>query len=113
MTPGTQKITIYKGVDFYFRLNWKDANEDAIPITGWSVQCDVRTSPTAEIAFSLNPEITDGAAGEVTMELSKTETDALTAGKYEYDLVFTTEAGERVGPLIKGPLFVKELNSQL
>jgi hypothetical protein len=113
MIPASQKITIYKGVDFYFQLTWKDSTETAIPITGWTVQCDVRKSPTGDVEFSLNPEITDGAAGEVTMELTKTETDALTAGRYRYDLVFTTSAGERVGPLISGPVVVTELNSQL
>ena len=113
MEPAKPTITIYKGVDFFYKVIWKDANETEIPITNWTVQCDVRKSPSTAIAFSLNPVITDGAGGEVTMSLTKTETDALTCGSYRYDLVFTTEAGERVGPLIAGRLFVKELNSQL
>lgn len=115
MIPGNYDITIFKGISFYNQIVWTDnaTTPVAINITGWTPQCDVRRSPSRDVVFSITCAIPTGTDGATNLTMTKTQTDALTAGTYKYDLVFTNTSSERVGPLISGKVTVVELNSQL
>ena len=113
MTPGAYNITIYRGIDFNREIIWTGASGVAVPITGWTAQCDVRVSPNQEVAFSFTTDIPTGTDGKTTLALTKAQTDVLNVGTYYYDLVFTNDSSQRVGPLISGTVTVVELNSQI
>jgi hypothetical protein len=114
MTPGTLDLTIYKGVRFTRTLTCLDADGVAVDLTGYTAQADVRQKPTSpHVSFNLNPDIPTGTDGVITFEKIETDTDALTAGLYGWDLVLINGDDERLGPFIIGPVYVKDINSKI
>ncbi len=113
MTPGTLDLTIYKGITFGRTLTCLDADGVAVDLTGYTAQADVRQKPTSpHVSFDLNAAIAvDPTTGVITLSLTDTETDALTAGFYGWDLVLIN-GGDRLGPFIIGGVNVQAVNSQ-
>jgi hypothetical protein len=112
MIAGKLDLEIKKGCTFYKVLTWEDSAGTPIDITGWTPQCDARKSLSGDVEFDLGVTVTDGAAGEFTMEISDEDTAELTAGSYRYDLIFDKPDGTRSEPVIEGRVVVKQVNSQ-
>lgn len=59
------------------------------------------------LSFSLNPSILDAASGKLTIELSDTETAALTEGRYVFSIFIVSSLGIKIriarGKLIVSP----------
>lgn len=93
--PGQYDITIYQGATYDTTFTWKDENEDAVNLTGYSARLQARESVGAvETFLSLNStdspnDITlGGAAGTIRVVISATATAALTeSGVYDLELV--------------------------
>lgn len=113
MTPVTHNLTIRRGITFGpLTFEFKDDAGDPVDLTGWQIFADVRKKPTDEVAFSLEPEITDAEAGIAVIEFTDEETDELTAGSYGWDLVLQNPDGERLGPYLAGRVSVKTIYTQ-
>ncbi|MFA7302071.1 MAG: hypothetical protein WC069_07200, partial [Candidatus Shapirobacteria bacterium] len=97
MTPAALNLTIIKGITFGpVLITCKDSGGAAVNLTGWSVTADARQSPSKAVAFSLAPQITDAAAGQITVGFSDEQTNALPAGTFRWDLVLERPTGERL-----------------
>lgn len=116
MTPATLNLTIYRGITFGpIVITCKDSDGVVVDLTGYSVFADARKDPlnvNTPIAFSLDPEITDADAGEITMTFTDEQAETKPLGKFGWDLVLQNPAGERLGPFIVGKVTVKLLNTQ-
>lgn len=109
-TPGHYDFTIYQGATFSRVLTWRDENNDAINLSGYTARMQLRESTDAGDAFvSLTTEnggiALGGAAGTVTLTISAADTAAIgeTAGVYDLELV---SAGGVVTRLLEGEVLI-------
>jgi len=113
MKAARLNLTIVKGITFGpLLINCKNAAGQPVDLTDWSVFAEVRVNPKAALAFSLEPEITEAAAGEITIGFTDEETQELPAGHYGWDLVLERPSGERLGPYVTGKLTVAPIYTQ-
>lgn len=109
---GIYNITCNQGATFSRTITWTDAARNAINITGYTARMHVRslvTSATTIIELTTaNGRITISGptAGQVTLTISATDTAAIPADKYVYDLELVSPAGV-VNRIIEGNFVVK------
>lgn len=90
--PGIYNIALQRRADHSITLQFKDSNDDAINLTGWSVAAQTwnknRTTKYADFAI----DYTNRVAGTVTISLTDTQTEALPDEVY-YDVLLTNPSG--------------------
>ena len=90
--PGIYNIALQRRADHSITLQFKDSNDDAINLTGWSVAAQTwnknRTTKYADFAI----DYTNRIAGTVTISLTDTQTEALPDEVY-YDVLLTNPSG--------------------
>jgi hypothetical protein len=112
MTPVSRNLDIVQGLTFGpILFTAKDSSNVVVDITGWSAFAEARAKPCGALAFDIEPEVTDAAAGEIEIEFTDAETAALPIGRYGWDLVLENPAGERFGPFAAGTVSVRELHT--
>jgi hypothetical protein len=103
-------LTIPAGATYSQTINWKTGSPAAfVNTTGFSARMQLRTSYSAATA-SLELTTTNGRisltnAGVITLSLTATETAALAAGRYVYDLEMVSSGGQ-VTRLLEGVVTV-------
>ncbi len=112
-TPYNLPLTITKGVT-YGPVIFQFKNEDQTPFDltdggTWKVFAYARRTKDATFKIDLNPIITDAAGGEVTVQFSDEQTNAMMGGEYGWDMVLEVPTGERIGPYFAGTLKIKEV----
>jgi hypothetical protein len=86
------------------------ATDNPVDLSTFGVEAKVRRTVNAtDIYIDLNPSITDGPGGEVTIpSITSAVTDALEfTGTFKWDLIFT-QGAERFGPFVKGSFIVAD-----
>lgn len=98
--PGNYDITIYQGASFDRTLTWEVGTPPTkVNLTGYTGRMQIRESLAAGTAVieltNANGRITlGGTAGTVRLDMSATDTAALNAGQYIYDLELVSSGGE-------------------
>jgi hypothetical protein len=101
MSAGLYNITAEQGATYSLLITWLDQNHTPINITGYTAQMEVRYSlGTSGEASPPILTLTDtsgltlgGAAGTITVLVSATDTAALPATDYDYDLFLHNTGG--------------------
>lgn len=88
--PGTDTIAVYLGEDVVLTFVM-DPVED---VTGWTLLFTAKTK--AGIEVEANAVVTDGPAGEFTVDLADTDIESLGVGRHNYDVWRTDAGSERV-----------------
>ena len=101
----TADLCIPQGATFSRVIKWK-ADGSLVNLTGYIARAQIRpTAASATTTLSLTTENTrialGGTAGTITLSISATDTAALTAGRYVYDLELVS-AGGIVTRLLQG-----------
>ena len=90
--PGTYNFTLQRRADYSIALQFKDSNDDAINITGYTVAAQVwdqnRTKKYADFAITY----TDRVNGQVSIALTDAQTSVLPDEAY-YDVLLTDGSG--------------------
>lgn len=60
----------------------------------------------------LEAAITNAALGEITIELTGAQTNQFAIGDYIWDLVLQEPGGQRIPPLLAGPLTIEDYVSR-
>lgn len=99
--PGTYDFTIYQGATFSRVLTWKDENDTAINLTGYTARMQIRQRITGDTLIALTTEngriALGGSAGTVTLTISASDTAAITTdGVYDLELVSGSEVVTRL-----------------
>ena len=107
MAAGTLDFTIEQGATFNLLLTWK-INTVLVNLTGYTARLAARVDvEDTEVILSLttsNGGITlGGAAGTISLDQTATQTTALFAGTYIYDLELVSGGGT-VTRLVQGEL---------
>lgn len=92
ITPATYNITLQRRADYYVTLQFKDSNDAAIDLTGWTVSSQVWNEARSKKYADFSVEYTDREAGTVKISLSDTQTASFADTLY-YDVLLTDSDG--------------------
>ena len=88
-------IFIDQGATFTTTVTVTDANGDAVSLSGYSVAAQIRKTFLSSSATAFTATISNASAGEITITLSPTQTAALEAGRFVYDVLITASGGDK------------------
>ena len=105
--PGTYNFTLQRRSDHTIPLVFKDGNNNAINLTGFTVAAQVweetRTTKFADFSVSY----TDRTAGSVSITLTDAQTATFTPQILKYDVLLIDASGNREHYL-EGTIFMSE-----
>jgi hypothetical protein len=93
-------IIIDQGTTFTTVINLTDDNGDAIDLTGYTGDSEMRKHYTSSNSQSFSISL-GGTSGSVTLSLTATQTANLTPGRYVYD-VEVTSGSNVVSRIVEG-----------
>lgn len=104
--PGRYDITLQRRADYSVSLQFKDSNDAAVDLTGYTVYAQVwdkaRTSKAADFEIAY----TDREDGRVTISLTDEQTTVF-SDELRYDVLLENPSGEREYYL-EGIIFVSQ-----
>ena len=107
ITPGTYNMTVQRRSDHNFQLVFKDSNNAAIDLTGYTVEAQVweetRTTKYADFGITY----TDRANGKIDIALTDTQTATFSPELLKYDVLLTDTNGLKEYYL-EGNIFMSE-----
>lgn len=86
-------IFIDQGANYSNIITVTGTSGTALDLTGYTVASQMRKSYASSTAFSLNPTIYNAVNGQVRMTLTAVQSEAITPGRYLYDLEITSSGG--------------------
>lgn len=98
MNPVTQNLTIYQGATWSQKVIWRTgATRTLVNLAGYSARMQIRPSAasgttTADLTTANGKITLGGVTGEISLALTATETGAIAAGEYAYDLELVSGA---------------------
>ncbi len=105
--PATYDMTVQRRSDHSIQLVFKDSNDDAINLTGFTVAAQVweetRTTKYADFAVTY----TNRTAGTVDIALTDTQTATFSPNELKYDVLLTNPSGLKEYYL-EGTIYVSE-----
>ena len=88
-------IFIDQGADFTTTVTVTDSNGDAVSLVGYSAAAQIRKSYSSSTSTAFTTSVSNASGGEITITLSDTQTAALEAGRYVYDVLITASGGDK------------------
>ena len=93
VTPGSYNMTVQRRSDHSVQLVFKDSNNDAIDLTGYTVEAQVweetRTTKYADFVVTY----TNRTAGTIDIALTDTQTATFIPSILKYDVLLTNPSG--------------------
>ena len=105
--PGTYNFTLQRRADHSIPLLFKDSNNSAINLTGYTVEAQVWEETRTTKYADFTTTYTDRAAGSVSIALTDTQTATFTPEVLKYDVLLTAPSGSKEYYL-EGTIFVSE-----
>ena len=107
IAPGTYNMTVQRRSDHAIQLVFKDGNNNAINLTGFTVEAQVweetRTTKYADFVVTYTNRVT----GTIDIALTDTQTATFSPDVLKYDVLLTDGAGLKEYYL-EGTIFVSE-----
>lgn len=92
--PGKYDILLQRRADYSVLLQFKDSLNAVIDLTGWTVAAQVWDPPRANKYADFTVVNTDLINGQITLKLSRTDTETFPHSAV-YDVLMEDTAGER------------------
>ena len=105
--PGTYNFTLQRRSDHSIPLLFKDGNDAAIDLTGYTVEAQVWEETRTTKYADFTTTYTDRSAGSVSIALTDTQTATFTPDILKYD-VLLIDAGGSKEYYLEGTIFVSE-----
>mgnify|MGYP004002826981 FL=1 len=86
-------LYIDQGTDYTITVDVTDSAGDVLDLTGFTATAQVRKTYTSSSLSATFFTSINAAAGQVTISLTDTQTSALQAGRYVYDLNIESGGG--------------------
>ena len=107
ITPGTYNMTVQRRADHSIQLVFKDSNNAAISLVGYTVAAQVWDQPRSNKYADFIVTYTNRSTGTVDIALTDTQTGTFTPEVLKYDVALTNPAGLKEYYL-EGTIFVSE-----
>ena len=88
-------IFIDQGATFTTTVTETDSNGDAVNLSGYSVAAQIRKTFLSSSATAFTATISNASSGEITISLTDTQTTALEAGRFVYDVLINASGGTK------------------
>ncbi|OUX54452.1 MAG: hypothetical protein CBE47_01060 [Pelagibacteraceae bacterium TMED287] len=96
-------IFIDQDATFTTTVTVNDSTGSALNLTGYTAVAQIRKTYLSSSATSMTVAFaTDRSTGQITLSLTATQTGALKAGRYVYDLAITTSDSATTTRVIEG-----------
>ena len=100
-------LTIDQGASFKAEIDVKDADGDALDLTGFTGAGQMRKTYASSTATNFTVEFkSPRTTGTLTISLTATQTNAIKAGRYVYDVEITKTADAEVTRVVEGQIDV-------
>ena len=86
-----QNLYIDQGTTYSLTITVSDQNGDVKDLTDYTVSAQMRKSYYSSTATSFTASASSPTDGEVTISLTATQTSALKAGRYVYDIEIASD----------------------
>ena len=105
--PGTYNFTLQRRSDHSIPLLFKDGNDVAINLTGYTVEAQVWEETRTTKYADFTTTYTDRSAGSVSIALTDTQTATFTPDILKYDVLLIDPSGSKEYYL-EGTIYVSE-----
>ena len=99
-------LSVDQGTDFVAEVMIDDTDGTTANLTGYSVAGQIRKSYSSTAKVDFTCTVQDAAAGKISIALSNTQTNAMKAGRYVYDVEITKTASGIKTRVIEGQVTV-------
>ncbi len=99
-------LTIDQGSSFSVDIDVSDADGDALNLAGYSANGHMRKTYSSSTFTDLNAEIFNETNGVVRISLTPSQSNAIKAGRYVYDVEITKTATSEVTRVVEGQIDV-------
>lgn len=98
-------LTIDQGSTFTALIDVTDSDGSALNLVGYTVNGQLRKTYASSTSTDFTASVTNAGTGTIQISLTATQTNALKAGRYVYDVEITSSGGE-VTRVIEGQIEV-------
>ena len=105
--PGIYNFTLQRRSDHSIPLLFKDGNDAAINLTGYTVEAQVWEETRTTKFADFTTTYTDRSAGSVSIALTDTQTATFSPDVLKYDVLLTAPGGSKEYYL-EGTIYVSE-----
>ena len=99
-------LSIDQGTDFIAEVQVDDTDGTTANLTGYTVAGQIRKTYSSTTKVDFTCAVTDAAAGKISIALSNTQTGAMKAGRYVYDVEITRTSNSYKTRVIEGQVTV-------
>ena len=100
-------LTIDQGASFKAEIDVKDADGDALDLTGFTGAGQMRKTYASSTATNFTVEFKNPrTTGTLTISLTAAQTNAIKAGRYVYDVEITKTSDAEVTRVVEGQVDV-------
>ena len=100
-------LTIDQGASFKAEIDVKDADGDALDLTGFTGAGQMRKTYASSTTTNFTVEFKNPrTTGTLTISLTATQTNAIKAGRYVYDVEITKTSDAEVTRVVEGQIDV-------
>ncbi len=99
-------LTIDQGTDFSAEVVVDDTDGTTANLTGYTVAGQIRKTYSSSTAVDFTATVSDAAAGKLQIALSNTQTGAMKAGRYVYDVEITKTSNSYKTRVLEGQVTV-------
>lgn len=99
-------LVIDQGASFSASIDVTDSDGDALNLTGYTAAGQMRRTYSSTTATDFTASIQSASQGTVRITLTATETNAIKAGRYVYDVEITNTSTQEVIRIVEGQVEV-------
>ncbi len=97
-------LSIDQGSDFTEELKVRDATGGIVPLTGYTVEGQIRRHPSSNTKYDFICSISGAAQGLISIGLTSTVSNSMKPGRYQYDVEVKKTSTGVVTRIVEGQL---------
>ena len=95
-------LYIDQGTDYSITVDCTDSAGEVLDLTGYTAAAQMRKTYSSSTVSATFATAINASAGQVTLTLTDTQTNALDSGRYVYDLNITKTSDSSITRVVEG-----------
>ena len=100
-------LFIDQGTDYTITIDTTDSAGEILDLTGYTAASQIRKTYSSSNATQTFATSINASAGQVTLSLTDTQTNAMEAGRYVYDVEITKTSTSEITRIVEGQVEVR------